>query len=103
VTPAIDSPGAANSDGGVDPPGPVNVELVGFTMDGTSGSLTVTGLGADIYVVESSTDLGQADAWAPLASPASEVDNPDGSVSFNFVDPEAVGETKIFYRVAEAP
>ena len=85
------------------PPGPVNLELVGFTMDGTSGSLTVTGLGADIYVVESSTDLGQADAWAPLGNPASEVDNPDGSVSFNFVDPEAVGETKIFYRVAEAP
>ena len=103
VTPAIDSPGAENSDGGIEPPGPVNVELVGFTMDGTSGSLTVTGLGADIYVVESSTDLGQSDAWAPLVSPASEVDNPDGSVSFNFVDPEAVGETKIFYRVAEAP
>ena len=103
------TPGATTAEmtpgvlGDIDPPDPIELIVQRFAMDGTSGSLTVTGLGAGIYRVESSTDLGRSDAWAPLVSPASEVDNPDGSVSFNFVDPEAVGETKIFYRVAEAP
>jgi len=91
--------------GPVDPPVPVELRVQDFSMDRTTGagSLKVTGLGAKIYVVESSTDLGLSDAWAPLANPASEVDNQDGSVSFNFTDLEAVSEEKIFYRVAEAP
>ena len=102
-TPAIDTPGAENSDGGIDPPGPAVAEIIDFTMDGVNGSITAVGLGTTIFVVESSTDLGQADAWTPLANPATEVDNPDGSVSFNFTDPEATTEGKIFYRLNEAP
>ena len=91
--------------GDVDPPGPSELVITDITMNRTTGagSLTATGLGAQILVVESSTDLGQSDAWAPLANPATEVDNPDGSVSFNFTDPEATTEGKIFYRLNEAP
>lgn len=102
ATTAEMTPGAL---GDVGPPDPTDLIVQKFTMDRATGagSLKVAGLGTQILLVESSTDLGQADAWAPLASPASEVDNPDGSVSFNFVDPEAVGGAKIFYRVAEAP
>ena len=79
--------------------------VTGFTMDPSngSGSLTATGLGLRIYVVESSTDLGQSDSWMPLANPASEVDNPDGSVNFNFVDPEATSASRILYRLSVAP
>ncbi|MDA7881093.1 lamin tail domain-containing protein [Akkermansiaceae bacterium] len=106
ITPNADrsamSPGTI---GPVDPPGPTELWVTDFSMDRSTGagSLTVTGLGVQILVVESSTDLGQSDAWAPLANPAAEVDNPDGSVSFNFTDAEAVGEGKIFYRLNEAP
>ena len=91
--------------GDVDPPVPSELTIQDVTIDRATGagSVTATGLGVKIYVVESSTDLGQSDAWAPLANPAAEVDNPDGSVSFNFTDPEAVGAGKVFYRLAEAP
>ncbi|MGC6567519.1 MAG: hypothetical protein ACON38_18135 [Akkermansiaceae bacterium] len=62
--------------------------------------LTATGLGTATYIVESSVDLGNADAWAEVPGGVSEVDVPEG-VNFIFTDPEATTAPKLFYRIVE--
>lgn len=99
---ASDTPGAVNVGGGVDPGDPEEVLISNISVNEETGRvvLTATGLGTATYIVESSVDLGNADAWAEVPGGVSEVDVPEG-VNFIFTDPEATTAPKLFYRIVE--
>ncbi|MDB4669732.1 hypothetical protein OAF33_01670 [bacterium] len=95
-----DTPGADNSGG--DPPVSDDLEVVSFVVDANAGTgvLTVNGLGAKIWVLQSSGDLNQVDSWVNVVGGFAESDNPDGSTNLTFSD--SFGTTlKRFYRLIE--
>jgi len=98
---ANDTPGSEN-DGTIGPGDPSEVLISNISVNEETGRvvLTATGLGTATYIVESSVDLGNADAWAEVPGGVSEVDVPEG-VNFIFTDPEATTAPKLFYRIVE--
>lgn len=65
------------------------------------GSLTVTGLGSKIWILQSSDDLSIADSWEEVSF-GPPTDNPDGSTTLTFFD-NVSSVTKRFYRLIEQP
>ncbi|MDB4568365.1 hypothetical protein N9082_00965 [Akkermansiaceae bacterium] len=65
--------------------------------------MVVTGLGIKTFVIEASATLGEGPSpWVILASGYTEIDNPDGTVTFSFTDATIPGLAQRFYRISEA-
>jgi len=96
---ANDTPGAVNT-GGVTPTDPEEILITNISVNAVTGEvvLTVAGLGNGIYDVQSSTDLGQADAWTTISGIISETDNGD-DVDFTFTDSGFATSLQQFYRL----
>jgi hypothetical protein len=102
ITPATVADMTPGVFGGGGPVAGVEPEVIGFSIDPEAGraTLTVTGLGTKIWVIQFSDDLGFGDAWEEIASGFTETDNPDGSVNLLFFD--SFGSVpKRFYRLIE--
>ena len=102
ITPAVFADMTPGVHGGGGPIGGTELEVVDFNIDIElgSGTLTATGLGTKIWVIQFSDDLGFGDAWEEIASGFTETDNPDGSVNLLFFD--SFGSVpERFYRLIE--
>lgn len=96
---SADTPGALNQSGdGVIPAKP---EILSLEVDRTTrtGALVVSGLGSSIFKIEYSDDLTENSVWQDLAGGYTESDNPDGTITFSFTDPELSTVAKRFYRI----
>ncbi|MGJ8697266.1 MAG: lamin tail domain-containing protein [Verrucomicrobiaceae bacterium] len=102
--PAIDTPGALNSDEIQPPVGP-DPRILSLSIDPTTGEadMVVTGLGTLVWAIERTNDLNNEDPWLVLPGGFTEADNPDGTVTFSFTDTIAPTLSKRFYRIVEAP
>ena len=100
--PAVDTPGAENSDT-IKPPVTVDPEILILTVNGATGvgEMVVTGLGVKTFNIEFTDDLNQASPWTVLAAGYTEADNPDGTVSFSFTDAGVPATGTRFYRIIE--
>ena len=100
--PAVDTPGAENSDT-IKPPVTVDPEILILTVNGATGvgEMVVTGLGVKTFNIEFTDDLNQASPWTVLAAGYTEADNPDGTVTFSFTDAGVPATGTRFYRIIE--
>ena len=87
----------------VDPPVMTAPRLLSLTVDPETGdsSLVVADLGVRVFNIEHSDDLNQADAWEVLGTGFTETDNPDGTTTLNFNDPDLSVVGARFYRLRE--
>lgn len=98
--PATDTPKTENGVP-VGPPVGEVVVVVDFFLDqgGASAVIVAKGLGVKSWKIQTSDDLGNADAWADLSVGFVETDNPDGTTSFTFA--REAGDERQFYRLIE--
>lgn len=101
ITPAGIADMTPGVHGGGGPVGGVEVEVVDFFLnqEDSSAVIVVKGLGAKIWKIQTSDDLGGMEAWADLSVLAVETDNADGSTNFTFST--VGGDVKQFYRLIE--
>ncbi|MDB0055956.1 hypothetical protein N9868_00655 [Akkermansiaceae bacterium] len=98
-----DTPGAINPDGNPPTTGPPTILSLSVNTSNGEGEMVVTGLGIKTFVIEASATLGEGPSpWVILASGYTEIDNPDGKVTFSFTDATIPGLAQRFYRISEA-
>ncbi|MDB4433739.1 hypothetical protein N9142_01205 [Akkermansiaceae bacterium] len=98
-----DTPGAINPDGNPPTTGPPTILSLSVNTSNGEGEMVVTGLGIKTFVIEASATLGEGPSpWVILASGYTEIDNPDGTVTFSFTDATIPGLAQRFYRISEA-
>ncbi|MGC6582471.1 MAG: lamin tail domain-containing protein [Akkermansiaceae bacterium] len=87
----------------VDPPVVTAPRVISLTVDPTTGdsSLIVADLGVRVFDIQHSDDLNQADSWEVLGAGFTESDNPDGTTTLIFNDPDILTSGLRFYRLKE--
>ena len=96
---AADTPGSLNQSGDGIIPAEPEILAINVNPSSQNGDLIVTGLGSSIFKIEYSDDLTQSSSWQELPGGYTEADNPDGTITFSFSDPDLATRVKRFYRI----